>query len=78
MPLAIQAQIAAFAEKYVPGSYKDIVDGKKVIVGQGKNKSLKVDEELHTRIKALAKKNKMSMQQFTTKILMDGIYGMEP
>mmetsp|Transcript_20042 Transcript_20042/g.27848 ORF Transcript_20042/g.27848 Transcript_20042/m.27848 type:complete len:377 (+) Transcript_20042:1123-2253(+) len=73
-----KAQIAAFAEKYVPGSYKDIVDGKKVIVGQGKNKSLKVDEELHTRIKALAKKNKMSMQQFTTKILMDGIYGMEP
>jgi len=41
------------------------------------NKSLKVDEELHTRIKALAKKNKMSMQQFTTKILMEGIYGME-
>eukprot|EP00471_Norrisiella_sphaerica_P004487 CAMPEP_0184485386 /NCGR_PEP_ID=MMETSP0113_2-20130426/6996_1 /TAXON_ID=91329 /ORGANISM="Norrisiella sphaerica, Strain BC52" /LENGTH=709 /DNA_ID=CAMNT_0026866805 /DNA_START=342 /DNA_END=2471 /DNA_ORIENTATION=- len=73
-----KVQIANFAQKYVPGSYKDIVDGKNVMVGQGKNKSIKVDADLHARMKALAKKNKMTMQQFTTKILMEGTFGMEP
>jgi len=72
-----KVQIANFAENYKPGSYKDIVDGKGVIVGQGKNKSIKIDADLHSRIKILAKQNKMSIQQFTTKILMDGMFGMD-
>ncbi|GAB5373124.1 hypothetical protein AAMO2058_001723300 [Amorphochlora amoebiformis] len=73
-----KAQILNFSEKYVPGSYKDVVDGKGVIAGKIKQKSVKIDSDLHERIKALAKKKKMSLQAYTMQLLREGTFGEVP